>query len=117
MAVAHDGAWRKDGRGAGDSDQHNHSRGDGHGRRRVHDDAQRAAVGIALKCMVVGYLGHSQERQQDQAQQGNSTESVLLRGALSAGMCWKPCQNPIPCIKDTQIGCEGTNRGYIAGRF
>jgi len=84
MAVAQDGAWRKDGCGTGDSDQHNHGRGDGNGRCRVHNDAQRAVVRIALERMVVGHLGHGQQRQQDQAQQGSDPESVLLGCTLPA---------------------------------
>jgi hypothetical protein len=70
MAVAQNRDWRKDGCGTGDSDQHNHGRGGGNGRCRVQNDAQRAMVPIALERMVVGHLGHGQQGQQDQTQQG-----------------------------------------------
>ncbi len=54
-------------------DQHDY---DGH--NRVHRDAQRAVIGIAIRCMDVHYLGHGQKREQDQAHGSYHSQSTLL---------------------------------------
>jgi hypothetical protein len=52
------GYWR-----AGtDPDQDNHDQHDHDGYNRMHRNAQRAMVGIAIGCMEVRYLDHSQKR-------------------------------------------------------
>ena len=56
-----------------DCDQHDH---DGH--NRVHGDAQRAMVGIAIGRMDVRYLNDGKQREQDQAQNGRHLQSVWL---------------------------------------
>lgn len=54
-------------------DQHDHE-----GHYRVHRDAQHAVVGIAIGCMDMHYLGHSQKCEQDQAHEGCHSQSSLL---------------------------------------
>jgi hypothetical protein len=54
-------------------DQHDH---DGH--NRVHRNAQRAVVGIAIGRMGVHYLDHGQKREQNQAHDSHQSQSTLL---------------------------------------
>jgi hypothetical protein len=54
-------------------DQQDH---DGH--NRVHRDAQRAVVGIAIRRMDVHYLGYGQKREQNQARNSRHFQSTLL---------------------------------------
>jgi hypothetical protein len=48
------------------------------------------------------YLNHGQQCQQGQTQQSGCTESAWLPAANSAEICLQPCQQIIPCFKDTQ---------------
>jgi len=69
----------KNHRGDGfDPDQDNRDQHDHDGHNRVHRDAQRAVVGIAIGCVDVHYLGHGEKREQDQAYNGHHSQSTLL---------------------------------------
>jgi hypothetical protein len=62
MPVADDRAHGQNRRLRADPDQDDHGRGHCDWRRRVHDDAQRAVVGIGIEGMEVRHLGHGQQR-------------------------------------------------------
>jgi len=88
-------------RGA-DLDKDDDGRRDGHRRGRMKDNAQRAMVRIAFERMHVRHLGHGQQRQKGQTQQGSGPESARLPAAGVAQMCLKSVQSGVPCFKDTQ---------------
>jgi hypothetical protein len=84
------------------SDQDDHRRHNRNRSRRVHCNAQRATVSIAVQGVYMRYLNHGQQCQQGQTQQSGCTESAWLPAANSAEICLQPCQQIIPCFKDTQ---------------
>jgi hypothetical protein len=74
----------KNRRGGLDVDQDNHGCRNGYRRCRVHHDAQRAVVGIGIERVNVGHLGHGQERQQDQAHNGDGRPGSQPGAAIPA---------------------------------
>jgi hypothetical protein len=50
----------------------------------MHHDAQRAVVGIGIERVNVGHLGHGQERQQDQAHNGDGRPGSQPGAAIPA---------------------------------
>jgi len=84
MPIPREGSRLKN-KGAGlDLNQDDNGRGNGHGRCRVHQDAQRAVVGVAFERVNVGHLHHGQQRQQDQAHHGHQRPGSLPGAAFSA---------------------------------
>jgi hypothetical protein len=69
------------------SDQDNRSRHHRNRRSRVHRNAQRAMVGVALQWMHVRHLDHGQKRQQGQAQNSGCSESAWLPVVNPAKIC------------------------------
>jgi hypothetical protein len=55
-----------------------------HGRCRMHHDAQRAVIGVGVERMYVRHLDHRQQRQQDQAHNGDNRPGVLSGAAIPA---------------------------------
>jgi hypothetical protein len=82
----------KEGLGRPDLNQHDHRGHYGDGRCRVHDDAQRAMVGIAFERMGVCNLGHGKQRQQDQTHHCDQRQSVRLCTSIVPQMCLKSRQ-------------------------
>jgi hypothetical protein len=68
MPVTGDGAGLKNRGGRCDPDQNDGSRRDSNRNCRVHDDAERAMVGIAFLSVKMGHLGDGEQSQQGQAQ-------------------------------------------------
>ena len=62
----------------------------------MHDDAQRALIGIAAQRMHVRHLDHGQKRQQKKTQQGRRAISSWILAASTAGLCPESCQTDIP---------------------
>ena len=106
-ALAADGRWaseelglpipddraRLDNRlGGADSDQDYYSRGNRNRRRRVHRDAQRTMVGIAVQSMDMRHLDHGHHRQQSQTQQSGCPESAWLPAASAANIRLQSCE-------------------------
>lgn len=73
-----------DRRGSRNPHQHHRSRGYRNWRRRVHDDAQGAMVGIAVERVHMRHLDKSQERQQDKTHQCRRRQSARLWAAIAA---------------------------------
>ena len=92
--------------------QHHNRRGRRNRRRRVHRDAQRAMVCIAFGRVQVRHLDHGQQRQQDQAHDGNHRPGTQPGAAISAESCQKSCQTTTPCLRIHKIGCKRILRGY-----
>src|ERR1035441_6285276 len=104
---------RLNGGGCGlDLDQYAHRGHNRDGRRRVHCNAQRAMVGIAVQRMHVRHLHHGKQRQQDQAHQDGQRQSAWLCAAFPAEICLKSCQQITPESRIHMIGCAGRGRGY-----
>jgi len=59
-----------------DLDQHDHGSRHRNGRGCVHDDAQRAMVGVALDRVEVRHLDDGQQRQQDKTHHGDHRQST-----------------------------------------
>ena len=96
MPVADDRARLDNRRGAPHSDQddcccHHRNR-----HSRVHGNAQRAMVGIALQRVHVRHLDHGQQCQQNQTQQRGCPESAWLPAAAPAKICLQSCQQISP---------------------
>ena len=82
--MADDGAGFKD-RGRGFKlDKHDGCSRDRNRRRRVHDNAQRAVVGIAGIGMQVGYLDDSHQRHHGQTRHGHPRQDALPGVAFPA---------------------------------
>jgi hypothetical protein len=65
-------------------DQDNHGRGYRDWRRRVHHDAKRAMVGIALVRVQMRHLDDGKQRQQGKAHNSGSAEGLCLRAPIAA---------------------------------
>jgi hypothetical protein len=81
-----------------DPDQDNHHGGHRDGRGRVHDDAQRAVIGVGVEGVDVRHLHHGQKREQDEAHQSNCARCTGSCAALSADLCLQSGQmgkNPL----------------------
>jgi hypothetical protein len=63
-------------RGASEYDQDYDSRGNPNRSRRMHRNAERAVVGVALQGMYVRHLDHGHHCQQCQTQQSGCPESA-----------------------------------------
>jgi hypothetical protein len=61
-----------------DPDQDNRDQHDHDGHNRVHRDAKRAVVSIAIGRMDVHYLGHCQKCEQNQAHDSRHSQGTLL---------------------------------------
>ena len=59
-----------------DPDQDDHDQHDHDGHNRVHRDAQRAVVGIAIRRMDVYNLSDGQKRNQNQAHDSRHSQSI-----------------------------------------
>jgi hypothetical protein len=84
VTVPDDRARLKDWGAGLDMDQHDHGGRDRDGRCRVHYDAQRAMVGIAVERMHVRYLDHGQQRQKGKTHHGDQRQSTWLWPAYPA---------------------------------
>jgi len=96
MPVAGDGARFDNRRWRPHTDQNDRCRHHRNRRRRVHCDAQRAMVGIALQGMHVRHLDQDQKHQQGQAKNSGRPESAWLPAAKPAKICLQPYQQIIP---------------------
>lgn len=89
-------------RGRGlDLDQDDHGGRCCNGRGCVHDDAQRAVVGVALNGMYVRHLDDGQQREQHKTHYGHDRPGTCPGGKLSAEFCTKSCQETILYLKNT----------------
>jgi hypothetical protein len=84
-----------------DLDQDNHGGRYCNGGGGVHDDAQRAVVGIVLDGMDVRYLDYGEQRQQDKAHHGRDRPRNRPGAKSSAEMSLESCQETIPYLKNT----------------
>lgn len=76
MPVSDNSLWLKNRGGGLDLYQQDHRGYDRNRRRRMHGNAERAVVGIAVKRMHVRHLHHGKQRQQDQAHQDGQRQSA-----------------------------------------
>lgn len=75
-----------------------------HRGRGVHDNTQRAMVGIRAQGVKMGYLDNHQERQQNQAHRCYPPETKWFKAAADAAMSAESGQTSKPfLIKDTQV--------------
>ena len=90
--------------GSLDLDQHDHRGHDRDGRSRVHHDAQRAMVGVAVERMHVRHLDHGQQRQQGKTHNGDQpAKRLALARPILREMCLKSCSTEAtPVFKNTQ---------------
>lgn len=72
-----------------DLDQHNDRRGDCHRRCRMHHDADRTVVRVAIGCVKVRDLGHSQQRKQNQANEGHRRHGIEAGSASCSRICFR----------------------------
>jgi hypothetical protein len=80
-------------RGRGAEVNHNdHGGGCGHGHDRVHNDAQRAMVGVGLIRVKVCDLGDGEQGYQGEAQHGCDRQKRRPAAMIAAGKCLKSCQ-------------------------
>jgi hypothetical protein len=70
--------FKKDWRGGSDPDQDYRDQHDHKGHNRVHRDAKRAVVGVAIGRMDVHYLDHGEKCEQNQAHNSCQSQSSLL---------------------------------------
>ena len=70
------GHFKQHWRCGSESDQDNHDHHDREGYYRVHCDAELAMIGVTDDRMHMRYLGHSQQRQQDQANHSRCPQSA-----------------------------------------
>ena len=98
-----------------DLDQHDHGGRDRDGRCRVHYDAQRAMVCIALKLVQVGHLGDGQQGQESKAHQSGCRKSAWLRAAFLVEMYLKSCQVTFPALRIHSIRRMRLTRGSMPG--
>lgn len=82
-----------------DLDQDHRGSRDRNGRSRVHDNAQRAMVSIALSGMDVRHLDHGEQRQQDKTHYGDNGPSTWPSVECSAAVSPKSCQKNHPLIE------------------
>jgi hypothetical protein len=84
MTMEDDRAHLDNRRGGPYLDQDHDGRRNRNGRGTLHHHAQRAMVGIAVERVHVHHLDHSQQRQQNQTQQGGRPKSLRLRAKIAA---------------------------------
>jgi hypothetical protein len=115
--MTEDRARLEDQRRALDPDQNDHGRNWRNRRRRVHGDAQRTMVGVAVGRMDVGHLDQGQQRQQGQTQQSPRPESAWLPAADPAQIWLNPSQQTISNLKNTELDAAIGRRVVPAARF
>jgi len=96
MPVAHDRARLEYRRRRFNLDQNDHGSRYRNGRGCVHDDAQRAMVGVALNGMDVRHLNDGQQRKHGKTHNGCDRPGAWPGEKLSAEFCTKSCQETIP---------------------
>ena len=79
--------------------QHNNCRSRLNRRCRVHHNAQRTLIGIAVERMDMRYLNRGQQHQQGKAQQGRSAKRARRQPPFPDEMCPEPFHANIPLIK------------------
>jgi hypothetical protein len=67
-----------------DAHKHDHQNRHDDRRDRVHDDAQRAVVGVGVEGVVVSHLGDGQQNQQNEAHESGSARSAGYRSTVFA---------------------------------
>ena len=94
-------------------DLHQHHCGSrNHDRRsRVHHDAQRAVVGIALQRMHVRHLRHSQQRHQDETHNRHRRQSAWPATERSADLCLQSCQLTTPALRISKLDANIPAKG------
>ena len=103
MPVADSRARLKNRRRSLNLHQHHHGNRNRDGRRRVHHDAQRAVVGIALQRMHVRHLHHGQQRHQEKAHHRRRRQCAWLSTARSADLCLQSCQPTTLVLRITKL--------------
>ncbi len=83
--------------------QHHHGSRNRDRRSRMHHDAQRAMVGIALQHMRVRHLHHGQQRHQEKTNHRRRRQSACLATAISADWCLRSCQPMTPASRITKL--------------
>jgi hypothetical protein len=80
----------------------------------VHDDAQRAMVGVAFEGMNVRDLDYGQQRQQDKAHHGGRRECSPRGRAVSVPSCYKSRQKHFPLtLRIHTFRCRKRESGYV----
>ena len=82
------------------SNKNNHCCNCRNRRSRLHRNAERALVGVAIEGVGVRHLDHREQCEQDQTHKNGRLGNVLLPAALST-ICLKSCQSTIPNHKVT----------------
>ena len=94
-----------------DLDQNYCGSGNRYGRGRVHHDAERAMIGIGFHRMHVRHLDKSQQRKQNQADQGHCRQSTRLCAAFIPEMRLELRQPTTPVLRIHTIGCTDAGQG------
>jgi hypothetical protein len=101
--------------------QNNNGHGRGHGRHRVHDDAQGAVVGVGLVGVKVGNLSYGEHRQQDKAYNCDGGRKTAHRALFATEMCRESRQESRPFTpilqKLRRFGRKLRGKGLRRGSF
>ena len=96
MPIAGDRARLKNRRSGLDLNQNDNCRRQGNRRGSVQQNTKRAVVGIGIYRMHVRHLDYGQQRQQDQAHDGDDRQSGSLCTPSPAELSLKSCQSTTP---------------------
>jgi hypothetical protein len=102
MPVANHRARFGERRLASDTNQDDCGRGNRNRHRRMHGNAQRAVVGVALQRVHMRHLDDGEQSQQGQTHEHGRAESAWLPAVAAAQVRLKFCLQVHPCFKDTQ---------------
>lgn len=103
-----------------DADEDNDQQREHNRRGRVHDDAERAVVGVGIQGMIVRHLRGSEQNEQNQADQGGGARGANACPAMSASLSHeffqKRCER-IRHFQDTVLDVSGIAEDSMGGIF